>query len=100
MAARRAAVIAAVFVQRLSQQWKWQFQPDRRSTSWRLSIATHAINWQSIWLTTLASRQNCRRRGSAYRYARRYAVIETGFPEDTFPIACQWTFDQAMQDEL
>jgi Domain of unknown function DUF29 len=79
---------------------KWRFQPDRRSTSWRLSIA----NTRDQLAEHLADNPSLKAKlpdavASAYRYARRYAAIETGFPEDTFPIDCPWTLEQAMQDE-
>jgi len=79
---------------------KWRFQPDRRSTSWRLSIATtrdqladHLGDNPSLKAKVPEAT------ASAYRYARRYAAIETGLPEATFPIDCPWTFEQAMADE-
>jgi hypothetical protein len=79
---------------------KWRFQPDRRSRSWRLSIA----NTRDQLAEHLADNPSLNAKipdamGSAYRYARRYVAIETGFPEDLFPVDCPWTFDQATQDE-
>jgi hypothetical protein len=79
---------------------KWRFQPDRRSASWRLWIA----NTRDQLAEHRADNPSLRARlrdamASAYRYARRNVAIETGFPEDTFPIDCPWTFEQAMQDE-
>jgi len=79
---------------------KWRFQPDRRSTSWRLSMA----NTRDQLAEHLADNPSLTAKlpgalASAYRYARRYAAIETGFPVTTFPIDCPWTFDQAMRDD-
>jgi hypothetical protein len=80
---------------------KWQFQPDRRSTSWRLSIA----NTRDQLAEHLADNPSLRAKlpdsiASAYRYTRRYAAIDTGFPENTFPAECPWTFEQAMPQDL
>jgi hypothetical protein len=80
---------------------KWRFQPDRRSTSWQLSIA----NTRDQLTEHLADNPSLKANLpdallTAYRYARRYAAIETGFSEQTFPTDSPWTFDQAMQDDL
>ncbi len=80
----------------LQRLLKWRFQLDRRSTSWRLSIA----NTRDQLAEHLADNPSLEAKVpgamiSAYRYARPYAAIETGFPEDSFPIDCPWTFDQA-----
>ena len=80
---------------------KWRFQPERRGTSWRMSIA----NMRDRLSDHLADNPSLKSKlpeamQSGYRYARRDAVVETGLPESTFPIECPWTFDQAMQGEL
>ncbi len=78
---------------------QWRFQPDRRGASWPLSIA----NARDQLAEHLSDNPSLKAKlpdamVSAYRYARRHAAIETGLPEDTFPIDCPWTFEQAMQE--
>jgi len=77
---------------------KWEFQPDRRSRSWELSIdnARHAITEHLLDNPSLTSRIR-EALESAYYTARRKAAIETGLALETFPPDCPWTFDQAMQ---
>jgi hypothetical protein len=79
---------------------KWECQPDRRSTSWRLSIdnsrdeiTDHLADNPSLKSALDMAME------SAFRYARRKASIETGLPVSTFPVDCPWSFDQAMQDD-
>ena len=80
---------------------KWRFKPERRGTSWRMSIANtrdrlsdHLADSPSLKSKLPEAMQ------TAYRYARRDAVVATGLAESSFPADCPWTFDQAMQDEL
>ncbi|MCP9321047.1 DUF29 domain-containing protein [Acetobacter persici] len=78
---------------------KWEFQPVRRSASWRLSIANtrdaltdHLADNPSLQSVLEASID------TAYRRARRDAALETGFPESTFPASCPWAFSQMMDE--
>lgn len=78
---------------------KWRYQTDRRSRSWELSID----NSRDALGDHLADNPSLKSKveeavATAYRTARREAAIETGLPLETFPAACPWTFDQAMQD--
>jgi len=80
---------------------KWEFQPVRRSTSWRLSIANtrdaltdHLADNPSLQSVLEASID------TAYRRARRDAALETGLSESTFPSACPWLFSQMMDENF
>jgi hypothetical protein len=84
----------------LQHMLKWQFQPERRGTSWRLSIENardeiedHLGDNPSLTAKLPESVT------TAYRLARRKAAIETGIALDVFPGNCPWTCDQAMQSE-
>lgn len=79
---------------------KWRHQPVRRGNSWRLSIE----NSRDELSQHLADNPSLKAKlpeamASAYPLARRKASIETDLEVSTFPEACPWTFDQAMQDE-
>lgn len=78
---------------------KWQFQPDRRSASWELSIIDnrekleeHLVENPSLRSQTGAAVQ------AAYRRARRHAALETELPLATFPDACPWSFEAFMDE--
>ena len=76
---------------------KWRFQPAGRGNSWRLSIA----NLRDEVLDHLGDNPSLKALladaiGSAYRYARRKASVETNLAQETFPLDCPWPFEQMM----
>ena len=78
---------------------KWQFQPNLRGASWRLSIA----NTRDQLADHLGDNPSLKAKlpeaiASAYRYAHRDAARETGMGVETFPPACPWSFDQIMDE--
>jgi len=80
---------------------KWQYQPERRGASWRLTIegqrdliADHIDDNPSLKGTLP---ETCEK---AYRHAITSAALETGLRKSTFPAQCPWTFDQAMDDDF
>ena len=83
----------------LLHRLKWQFQPDRRSRSWELSIdnARYALRRHLADNPSLKAKLSDAL-AAAYYTARNDAAIETGLPLATFPPDCPWSFDQAMQD--
>ena len=84
----------------LAHLLKWRFQPDRRGRSWLSTIAE-----QRDTVTDLLDDNPSLRpklvsiMARAYRDARRMAERETDLSEDTFPVACPWSFDQAMDPD-
>jgi hypothetical protein len=83
--------VLAVIIQHLL---KWDFQPERRSRSWVLSIAEHRARLAE----TLAESPSLRRRipeasSAAWRTARGRALDETGLPDDGLPADCPYTFE-------
>ena len=85
----------------LQQLLKWQFQPGRRSASWRLSIENtrlqlddHLNDNRSLKSQLDGAMQ------SAYRRAVNEAVAETGFPRTAFPAECPYSYEQAMHPDL
>ena len=76
---------------------KWQFQPNLRGNSWRLSIA----NSRDQLADHLADNPSLKAKlaeavESAYRYARRDAARETNMDDSMFPAECPWSFEQFM----
>jgi hypothetical protein len=76
---------------------KWDFQPERRSRSWDLSIKEQRIVVQDVLDDNpgLAPRiPEALARG--YRRARIEAAKETGLDEHVFPETCPYARDEAM----
>ena len=81
----------------LAHLLKWRFQPDRRGNSWRLTILEQRRRSARI----VSRNPSLRPRlddilAEAYGDAVLMAARETELPEDTFPSACPWTFQEAM----
>ena len=92
-------------VNRLSQLLlhllKWRYQPDFRSSSWRLkieeqrdSIAGHLRDNPSLKSYLDPAMED------AYRGARRRAAHETGLLVEAFPQACPIPFAEAVDTEF
>ena len=80
---------------------KWQFQPGRRSVSWRLSIENTRLQLEDHLKDnpSLKSQLDEVMR-SAYRRALNEAVAETGFARTTCPADCPYTYEQAMHTDF
>jgi hypothetical protein len=80
---------------------KWRFQPELRSTSWRLSVEEQRLQVASHLDDNPSLKALL---GSAIADAYRLAVIgarrETGLGAATFPATCPWSFDQMMDDDF
>ena len=78
---------------------KWRYQPGKRSPSWEASIA----NQRDDIAEHLGDNPSLKpllpqALATAYRKARREATGETGLPGPTFPDACPWTVEQALDE--
>ena len=76
---------------------KWRYQPGKRGASWEASIA----NQRDDIADHLDDNPSLRpllpqAMTTAYRRARLEAVADTGFAGETFPEACPWTVEQAL----
>ena len=78
---------------------KWRYQPERRGTSWRLSIRNgrDQISWQIKDSPSLRP-QLTDLLADAYPSARRNAADETGLPLTTFPEQCPFTVEHITGD--
>lgn len=80
---------------------KWQYQPEKRSNSWLLTIKDArrqiaklirkhpvlAVHAQKVFL-------------ECYLEAREVAADETGLPIDTFPLECPYTLEQVLERDF
>lgn len=78
----------------LLHMMKWDFQPERRSRSWVLSIKEQRLEIEDV----LSDNPGLKPRSPeaiarAYRKARLEAARETGLALDRFPEACPYAFD-------
>jgi hypothetical protein len=78
---------------------KWQYQPERRGTSWKLSIRNgrDQIAWQIKDSPSLRPQLEGLL-AEVYPSARRNAADETGLPLTTFPDQCPFTVEQITGD--
>lgn len=86
---------------------KWQFQPRRRSRSWRLTVLRCRRDLERVFgkspsLNPLTSRRDDWEAllRQLYRDARDYAIAETGLPESAFPDTCPYTIDQILDPDF
>jgi len=96
---KRELVNRLVFL--LQHLLKWQFQPGRRSASWRLSIENTRLQLEDHLNDNPSLKsQSDRALRSAYRRAVNEIVAETGFARTTFPADCPYHFEQATRPDF
>jgi hypothetical protein len=80
---------------------KWQFQPERRSRSWRVSITNARVEISDILEENPSLGPSTHDLpGAVYRQAVNLAVEETGLARKVFPEGCPYSFDQMMEDNF
>ena len=78
---------------------KWQYQPQRRGNSWRLSIRNGRDGVDRlIEFSPSLKRKMTEQIPAEYRRARTAAADETGLPLTTFPDVCPFTVEQITSD--
>jgi hypothetical protein len=79
---------------------KWQFQPERRSPSWEVTITRERAHIEEHEeMSPSLKREAQSLVDETYRKARKEAQVETGLPLSTFPPACPYTLDQLRDDD-
>ena len=78
---------------------KWQYQPERRGNSWRLSIcdSRHQVI-KRVKESPSLKPKIADMIMDEYPLAREYAAYETGLPLSTFPESCPFTMEQITSD--
>ena len=80
---------------------KHQFQPRRRSRSWRASILEHRQRLRDDLRASPSLRNHARAVfEEAYADARARAITETGLAERTFPRTAAYTLDQTLDPDF
>jgi hypothetical protein len=82
----------------LSHLLKWQFQPERRSNSWRASIVEHRRRIRDDLQESPSLKPYLEQIfAKCYEDAIELAAAETGFPETNFPRSCPYTTAQVLE---
>lgn len=78
---------------------KWKYQPQRRGTSWELSIENGRYQIVDLLAESPSLEpQMAALTAKEYRQARKNASRETGLPLTTFPDDCPFTVEQIIGD--
>lgn len=76
---------------------KWRYQPEKRGPSWEASIRVQRYDIEDHLDDNPSLKPLLPQAlASAYRRATLEAVAETGLQGSTFPEACPWTVEQAL----
>jgi hypothetical protein len=80
---------------------KWDYQPERRSRSWRLSIAVQRNHVEKILRKNPGLKPHIdEATADAYRNARLEAADETGLDENTFPVQNPYSWEDIMERQV
>lgn len=101
LAKSRARELSSRYYQLLAHLLKWEFQPERRSLSWRGTVTGQRIEIDDLLDESPSLKpQQAERFGRAYAKARRLASDETGLPLGTYPEDCPYTLEQVMDRDF
>jgi hypothetical protein len=80
---------------------KWDHQPERRSRSWRASIAEQRLRLRNVLTDSPGLRPRIAEAiARAYERARLRAVRETALDETTFPETCPYSWDDIVSRDF
>ena len=80
---------------------KWEYQPDRRSNSWRATILEQRYRiGRVIEKSPSLHRYPAEVLDKEYRLARLRAADETGLPLNRFPAACPYSASDALDERF
>jgi hypothetical protein len=98
MAKRDRREVFSRLVVLLSHLLKWQYQPERRSGSWRGTILEQQRELRQLLESGTLRNHALAVFASAYADARKQAAAETGLARSAFPEECGWDLDSALAD--
>ena len=80
---------------------KWDFQPERRSRSWALTVRTQRLHaGRALKRSPSLGARRFEILDEAYALAQVVMLRETGLPDSAVPEANPYTFDEAMTREI
>src|SRR5271168_2089872 len=98
MAKRDRREVFSRLVVLLSHLLKWEYQPDRRSGSWRGTILEQQRELRQLLESGTLRNHATAVFADAYADARKQAAAETGLARTAFPEQCGWNLDGALAD--
>jgi hypothetical protein len=98
MAKRDRREVLSRLVVLLSHLLKWEYQPDRRSGSWRGTILEQQRELRQLLESGTLRNHASAVLADAYADARKQAAAETGLARAAFPEECGWDLDRALAD--
>ena len=96
MARRDRREVKSRLVVLLAHLLKWEFQPDRRSRSWRATIITQRQELAEFAGSGVLHDHAESVLAESYDNAVELAVAETGLVRDTFPSECPYSVGQLL----
>ncbi len=100
MAKRDRQEVFSRLVVVLAHLLKWQFQPDRRSRSWLLTILKQRQELEGLAGLGVLRQHAGTVLPDAYQYAVERVVVETGLSPKDFPATCPDSLDQLLSRDL
>ena len=98
MAKRDRREVYSRLVVLLSHLLKWDYQPDRRSGSWRGTVLEQQRELRQLLESGTLRNHASAVFADAYADARKQAAAETGLARGAFPEECPWNLDGALID--
>src|SRR4051794_10409069 len=98
MAKRDRREVFSRLVVLLSHLLKWEYQPDRRSGSWRGTILEQQRELRQLLESGTLHKHAAASFARAYVDARKQAAAETGLARATFPEECPWDLEGALAE--
>jgi hypothetical protein len=98
MAKRDRREVFSRLVVLLSHLLKWQYQPERRSGSWRGTLLEQQRELRQLLESGTLRNHALAVFAGAYADARKQAAAETGLARSAFPEECGWDLDSALAD--
>jgi hypothetical protein len=80
---------------------KWQYHPDRRGKTWRVTISNNRKRLTSHLADNLSLKSRLAAAiEEGYGYAWADASVETNLDDSIFPKLCPWSFEQMMDPDF
>jgi hypothetical protein len=98
MAKRDRREVFSRLVVLLSHLLKWDYQPDRRSGSWKGTILEQQRELRQLLESGTLRNHAAAVFAEVYAEARKQAAAETELPRNTFPEECPWNLESALAD--
>jgi hypothetical protein len=96
MAKRDKREVQSRLVVLLAHLLKWQYQPDKRSTSWQLTVAAQRQELRLLLASGTLRGHAADVLDVSYADAVEQAAIETRLPVESFPDVCPFTLDDVL----